>query len=164
MAHPHCEQDRNDQQRYSAQKLAPASGDWVHLLEGDKKLFEIEMTDSEIAAGSQYKFSKYVKNKAKELTIKYLVKLKQKHSKSSDLDVEDHNISEYLIDSRFSKENRELLFKLRSKTVFVKSNFSSAYFNNDMLCDLCLLFPCKQSHPLQCPQLTKNLLVDKKLK
>ena len=89
---------------YSAQKLAPASGDWVHLLEGDKKLFEIEMTDSEIAAVSQYKFSKYVKNKAKELTIKYLVKLKQKHSKSSDFDVEDQNISKFLIDSRFSKD------------------------------------------------------------
>ena len=26
-----------------------------------------------------------------------------------------------------------------------------------------LLFPCTQSHPLQCPKLTKNLVVDKKL-
>ena len=85
-----------------------------------------------------------------------------KHSKSKELEVEDLSISPYLIDRRFSKENRELLFKLRSKTILVKENFKNAYLNNDMLCELCLLFPCTQSHPLQCPKLNTNLLVDNK--
>ena len=33
-----------------------------------------------------------------------------------------------------------------------------------MLCDLCGLFPCTQSHPLQCPKLTLKLMVEEKLK
>ena len=37
------------------------------------------------------------------------------------------------------------------------------YFNNDMLCDLCKLFPCTQSHLLQCPKLTTSMVVDKKV-
>ena len=91
------------------------------------------------------------------------MRLRQRHSKSTDLDVQDLSISPYLIDGRFSKESRELLFKLRSKTMDVKENFKNAYFNNHMLCELCLLFPCTQSHPLQCPQLNIKLVVDKKL-
>ena len=67
----------------------------------------------------------------------------------------DHN--------RFSKDERELLFKLRSKTIWVKDNFRNAYLDNDMLCDLCKLFPCTQAHPLQCPQLMTTMIVDKKL-
>ena len=148
---------------YSAQKLSPVSGDWVVLLEEDKQIFDIQMTDDEVKAVSKYKFTKYVKKKAKKLTIEYLTKIKQKHSKSSDLDVQDLSISPYLIDGRFSKDTRDLLFKLRSQTVDVKGNFKNAYFNNHMLCDLCLLFPCTQSHPLQCPQLNTKLVVDKKV-
>ena len=81
-----------------------------------------------------------------------------------ELDVEDMDISPYLVDDRFSKKARELLFKLRSKTVAVKQNFRNAYLNNDMLCELCLLFPCTQSHPLQCPKLTAKLMVEKTVK
>ena len=76
----------------------------------------------------------------------------------------DMRISPYLQDSRFSRCERDLLFKLRSKTIWVKENFKNAYLNNDMLCDLCKLFPCTQSHPLQCPQLMTSMIVDKKLK
>ena len=51
----------------------------------------------------------------------------------------------YLQDSRFSKYERELLFKLRSKTVWVKDNFKNAYLNNDMLCDFVQTIPL---HPI----------------
>ena len=30
-----------------------------------------------------------------------------------------------------------------------------------MLCELCQLFPCTQFHPLQCPKLVTNIIVDK---
>jgi hypothetical protein len=45
----------------------------------------------------------------------------------------------------------------------VKDDFRNAYLDNDMLCDLCKLFPCTQAHPLQCPQLMTTMIVDKKL-
>ena len=45
---------------YLAQKLSPVSGDWVTLLEKDKKEFGIMLSDEEVAEISQLKFKKYV--------------------------------------------------------------------------------------------------------
>ena len=148
---------------YSAQKLSAVTGDWVKLLETDKEEFNINLTDEEVCKLSEMKFKNYLKKKSVELTIQYLQKLKRKHSKSEHLDVSDLAISEYLIDDRFTKSERELLFKLRSRTVSVKDNFKNAYLNNDMLCELCKLFTCTQSHPLQCPRINSRIIVDKQL-
>ena len=148
---------------YSAQKLSPISGDCVNQLENDKEKFSITLSDKEMASISQEKFRKYVRKKSIELTIEYLEKLQRKNSKSKLLDMKDMRISSYLQDIRFSKCERELLFQLRSRTIWVKENFPNAYLDNNMLCDLCQLFPCTQSHPLHCPKLTTTMIVDKKL-
>ena len=148
---------------YSAQKLSPVYGDWVKQLDIDKKQFDIKLSDTDMKSISQQKFKNYVQKKSSELTIQYLENLQKKNSKSKKLDMRDMRISPYLQDSRFSKDERELLFKLRSKTIWVKDNFRNAYLDNDMLCDLCKLFPCTQAHPLQCPQLMTTMIVDKKL-
>ena len=115
------------------------------------------MTDTDIQSVSLYKFKQFIKKKAKELMIEYLSSLQQKHSKSKDLDVEDLEMSPYLCDPRFNKTEREILFKLRSRTIQTKENFQNAYLNNDMLCELCKLFPCTQFHPLQCPSLMTKI-------
>ena len=106
---------------YSAQKLSAVSGDWVKLLESDKKEFNINLTDEEVCRISEARFKNYLKKKSVELTIQYLQKLKMKHSKSEHLDVTDLAMSEYLTDDRFTKSERELLFKLSSRTVLVKT-------------------------------------------
>ena len=87
-----------------------------------------------------------------------------KNSKSKNLTVNKIEISPYLLDDRFSKQERELLFSLRSRTILVKENFKNANYNNDMLCELCKLFPCTQSHITECPQLRTQIVVDKILK
>ena len=111
---------------------------------------------------SKEKFKYYIKEKSAELTVQYLSKLQQKHSKSEMLDIYNVETSPYLLDNRFSKSERELLFKLRSKTVDVKENFKNAYLHNDMLCQLCKMFRCTQSHVIQCPKLKSRILVDSK--
>ena len=129
---------------YNAQKLSPVSGDWTQLLEKDKKQFDIaEMTDSEVRAISQIKFKNFIKKKAQELTVRYLVELKKKHSKSDKLDVKDLVISEYLIDKRFSKEERELLFRLRSETVDVKETLKM-HISTTICCVSCV--ECFSAH------------------
>ena len=148
---------------YSAQKMTPISGDWTLQLEKDKEQFNLNLSDQELISISQEKFKNYIKKRSIQLTSEYLEKLQKKNSKSKQLDMRDMRISPYLLDSRFSKCERELLFKLRSKTVWVKGNFPNAYLENNMLCELCRLFPCIQSHPLQCPKLTSSLIVEEKL-
>ena len=78
---------------YRAQKLSPVFGDWIQLLETDKKQFGILLTDEDIQSVSLYEFKEFIKKKAKELMIEYLSSLQQKHSKSKDLDVEDLEMS-----------------------------------------------------------------------
>ena len=73
-------------------------------------------------------------------------------------------MSPYLCDPRFKKKEREILFKLRSRTIQTKENFQNAYLNNNMLCELCKLFPCTQFHPLQCPSLMTRIMVDENVK
>ena len=50
---------------------------------------------------------------------------------------------------------KQLLFRLRSKTLDVKQNFSGQHKN--LWCISCGLFPESQRHRLQCPQLVINL-------
>ena len=82
------------------------------------------MSDEEVSNISKERFKNIVKNKAKEITIEYLENLKKKKSKSKQLDIGDLTTSPYLTDSRINKDERELLFKLRSKTVYSRINES----------------------------------------
>ena len=102
---------------YRAQKLSPVCGDWVTLLERDKAQFGVSLSDEDIQKISQFKFKNFIKKKAQELMVENLKKMQSKNSKSKQLEVEDFSISQYLLDARFSKEEREILFKLRSKTI-----------------------------------------------
>ena len=136
-------------------------GDWIHLLERDTQQFGIQVSDEQIQTVSLYKFKQFVKKKASKLMIQYLLGLQQKHSKSKYIDVEDLGMSPYLLDSRFNQVEREMLFQLRSRTISTKENFPNAYLNNDMLCQLCKLFPCTQFHILQCSSLVTSIIVDK---
>ena len=134
---------------YAAQKTCPVIGDWVNLLEVDKQEFGIYLSDEEISQISKYKMKTMLKEKVREVTVRYLNKLKSKHSKSVGVHFTAGSVAPYLTDERFSQSERELLFKLRSKTLFVKENFSHLYDGSSMLCDLCILFPCTQKQVLQ---------------
>ena len=87
--------------------------------------------------------------------IQYLDTLKRKHSKSLNLDCKEVKMAEYLQDSRFSTKMKQLLFKLRSRTLDVKENFKIK--NQNPWCNSCGLFAETQGHILQCPELTKHL-------
>ena len=64
-------------------------------------------------------------------------------------------VAKYLEDPSFNTKQKQLLFKLRSRTLDVKANFRGQ--NSDILCISCGLFSETQSHLLQCPQLVTSL-------
>ena len=104
---------------------------------------------------SKFKIQNYLKKASQELTLQYIEGLKEKHSKTQQYDTSILSLAQYLVDSRFTKSERELLFKLRSRTVEVKNNFQNAN-PQSLLCDLCNLFTCTQEHVLSCPVLTPH--------
>ena len=83
--------------------------------------------------------------------LKNLSELKKKHSKSKYLSCAELKPADYILDSRFNTKEKQLLFRLRSKTLDVKENFRG--MNKNPWCLSCGLFPETQSHLLQCPQL-----------
>ena len=61
----------------------------------------------------------------------------------------------YLIDSKFSIQEKLLLFRLRTRMVDVKSNFSNGV--DDISCDLCFKDePQTQQHLLVCTEIMNN--------
>ena len=98
-------------------------------------------------------FRTLVKRKTATEALRYLNQVKAKHSKVLKYDTSTLSISPYLTDNRFSRSERDLLFKLRSRTVQVNNNFQNGNLEN-MMCDLCNLFTCTHEHVLSCPVLT----------
>ena len=121
-------------------------------------MFQINMADAQMKTISSYQLKNYLKKTAKQLTLSYVESLKEKHSKSELYDTTELSMSEYLTDNRFSKCERDLLFKLRSRTIQVKNNFRNANQDNQQ-CELCHLFTCTQEHVTSCPQLTKKITI-----
>ena len=142
---------------FTSQKLEPKFGDWVKSVEKDKSDLLIDMDDSDIARQSKNKFRNYVKSKVKSLATHDLKEIKQKHSKSSKMELKNLVTAKYLKDPRLTKSEQQLLFSLRSRTFDVKKNFENQY--KDVLCSTCRLFPETQEHLLQCPEIIKKFNV-----
>ena len=106
-----------------------------------------------------------MKRKVTLAAQQYLHNKKQKHSKLDDIKFKDLKCAEYLLDSRISKNEAKLLFKLRTRMYNVKSNFKNMN-NLNLTCDLCKSQICDQPHLLQCrvlqnsvPELKSNISV-----
>ena len=147
---------------YETQKISSNVGDWVRLVESDKIELDITMSDEEIQGVSKEMFKTFVKKKVSAKFIQHLNDLKMKHSKSKYLECSMLKMAEYLKDPRLDNRKKQLLFKLRSKTLDVKSNFGSS--NEDQWCISCGLSKETQGHLLQCPLLVRTLryLIDRK--
>ena len=81
--------------------------------------------------------------------------MKKNHSKSKYLNCSEVRTADYLTEPDFNTKQKQLLFKLRSRTLDVKLNFQGQH--NNIWCISCGLFPESQSHLLQCPQLVTRL-------
>ena len=130
----------------------------MNLLAADTKSFKLSLSDEEVKTISKSRMKTYVKKMGKELTLNYIDSLKEKHSKTQKFDSTKLSVAAYLTDNRFSKTERELLFKLRSSTLQVKKNFRIGNIDNN-LCEICRLFPCSQEHVLSCPVLTQRCTI-----
>ena len=74
-----------------------------------------------------------VKGLTQKAAFKYFLKEKERHSKMNELSYSELRIQPYLIDKRFTKEERDLLISLRSRCHDSKNNFKKLY-KNDIYC------------------------------
>ena len=118
---------------FEAQKDDPISGDFVELVENDKEMIGINMKENEITTMSKTKFKRLVKERISDAAFKYLIDLKQKHSKMNKISYQKFELSKYLSSPLFNTESRALLLALRTRTVSgVRGDFPGLY--QDRLC------------------------------
>ena len=118
------------------QQPSPVKGDWCIQVATDLKLCDIVLTESEISKMSKFKFKNLVRTKVSELARKYLIDLKAKHSKSAGLNIDFLKMQDYLFCDFLSIEEKQLLFKFRTRTYPCKTNFRHQY-EPDLSCPIC---------------------------
>ena len=130
--------------------------DWVSQVQGDLNSCGINYQDDELRRMSEYRFKKLIKEQIQLKVMGHLFALQNKHSKSEKL-VFKGSMQPYLISSDLSTQNKQILFKLRSKMLKIKSNYSSMYRNN-MQCSLCEQVGTieNEEHLLVCSRLTDH--------
>ena len=96
------------------------------------------------------KFKRIVKERIREQARQYLIKLKQSHTKSRQLD-ENFNLQPYIKSNTMSKEETQLLLRFRTYTYDCKENYR--WNNTDIKCSTCKLDET-QEHLIHCTQFT----------
>ena len=129
---------------YETQKQNPTPGDFSELVRNDITEIGLNMSDLQISQLSKQKFKSIVKNKIKDAALNYLNGVKRGHSKMQSLSYETLQLQEYLNSPLFNNESRNLLLRLRTRTV------------NGIRCDFKGIYPdtscpvgCGQSDTLQ---------------
>ena len=92
----------------------------------DLKDCNIFLTETEIKCMIKDRFKSLVKESTRELARNYLIQLKNTHSKSKYLD-DRFVMQPYLLSSKLTLVEKQLLFKLRTYTFECKMNFRHKY-------------------------------------
>ena len=122
---------------YSVQTLKTTRGDWSEVIQTTKEILSIEKTDEEIKGMKKETFRNYVEKKVSIGAFQYLQTLAKKHSKSEyTWNQGKLEKQKYLEDKRFSRQDIQLLFALKSRMISVKTNFRNLH-NNNMECQTC---------------------------
>ena len=138
----------------SAQQLNPARNDLAVTFQNDLDKCGITLTMAEISTLKKSTFRKLVNKQLREVAREYLLNMKDKHSKLNKIS-DKYSFESYLSSTNISTEEKQTLFKFRTRMVEVKSNFKTQYGQNLT----CLFCPEEetQSHLLSCKDITKDL-------
>ena len=120
---------------FEAQKADPKPGDFSEMVSDDCKDIKLNMSDADISQHSKQRFKALVKVKVRNAAFQYLKECQEKHSKMRNLKYSTLKKQEYLSSPIFDSESRNLLFRLRTRTVSgIKCDFKGLY--TDTTCPL----------------------------
>ena len=81
---------------YKAQVENPSTGDMIELLKNDFSIIEEELNETAIANTSTNSFKKFINKKIRLAAFKYLVELKESHSKVRSIEYNKLETQSYL--------------------------------------------------------------------
>ena len=134
---------------YDVQKVDTSPGDFYELVEEDKEMLGLNLTDLEIGSMNKAKFKKIVKSHVNQSAFCYLKSLKEGHSKMEGLNYSKFEKAAYMNSPLFNTESVQLLLALRTRTVkSIKNDFRGMY--TDIQCPLKCGEEDTLQHILQC--------------
>ena len=134
---------------YEAQKTKLSKGDWAKTVEDDRIEIDVNMDDEMISTISKHKFKELVKKSVQKKAFDDLILMKKTHSKMDNLNYDQLKIQNYLkTDSKMTNDEKQLLFRMRTRMTDVKLNFKNKYV--DHLCLLGQIEEESQSHLMEC--------------
>ena len=143
---------------YNAMKLKPVVNDWHSLIQQEKVTYDIQLTDEQISLLSKKKFKQIVYEKVDKFAFRFLLERGAQHSKSKKVINLLKNKSKlktqaYLSCEEFSRQEAQLCFSLRCRSLDLKNNFKSKY-KEDLECRTCDSGCVEdEQHLLDCPGL-----------
>ena len=131
--------------------------DWVTSIIGDLEYLNLEnMNFEEIKSMKQTSFEGMVKEKIRNKAFERLKGIKNSHSKVKELEYTVLRIQKYLQpnQTKITKDECKLIFKLRCKVMDVKANMKKMHVTLE--CGACGVEQETQEHILKCEKLCKN--------
>jgi hypothetical protein len=120
---------------FQATRENPLKNDFVQTCESYLKQLDINMTFKELGKLSTWSCKKLVKMKTSEAGFRYLINLKNKQSKISNIQHSDLIIQEYLLDGNKNNELAKVIFKARAMCLDIKTHKKWKY--KDDICIGC---------------------------
>ena len=129
--------------------------DWVNTVISDLDLCKLNVTFEDIQSMTKPKWKSIVKTHISEKSLKDLEIMKQRHSKVMELKHPNLTMQEYLLPNKqkISKEETQLIFRMRCKVTNVKMNMKGLYDNHE--CEVCLSDEETQKHIYECKEIWK---------
>ena len=126
------------------------------MVSNNLKELKIDLKFKDLKGMKKNEFRTMVKTKIENKAIEKLEQRKKSHSKVSHITHGFLTMQTYLKPNRIqvSKEERQLIFKLRSRVTEVKMNFKTKY--EDLNCKTCNMEEETQKHVLECGEIDKK--------
>ena len=99
-------------------------------------------------------YKKLVTEKIKLSSARYLLSLKESHSKSTHLTY-SKEMQPYLRNESLTSDLKKLMFRLKNRLINVKINFKEKY-KNDLKCRLCAVAEESQQHLVECSEILRD--------
>jgi hypothetical protein len=133
MYHHHIltrEDDETIKKIYFKQKEENVKGDWYQLLKSDFIFIEKDLNENEIMSTPKNVYKNQMKSLINKAAFKYFLSVKENHTKLNNVTYKKFQLQPYLASKNISNEEKQLLYKLRSKCHDSKTNFKKMHKNN----------------------------------
>ena len=144
---------------FQAQWRNPVRNDWTIQIKEDLEMFGMSANLESIASLKKEKFKAIIKEKARDIAFKRLLRKKELHSKMKNLRYTELKVQAYLVDGKLTVNQALEAFKSRVRMTLYWDNFKG--WKLEQTCPVCKDSSQvdTQSHSFNCGVISQNIQI-----